>query len=153
MNSTNILWIIVAVAVICLLSWLFYSAKGDAVRLLSMIVLAIIFVISLFYLSFAAFYLVTDWNGDISKEIRSVGTFTLGLPIAALGSLALVIVLPAATNQSLKVEGAGFKIEGPTIQIILWVLCFLTIVGSIKLLQPGSQPGAAEKETTSSTSK
>jgi magnesium-transporting ATPase (P-type) len=89
MNSTNILWIIVAVAVICLLSWLFYSAKGDAVRLLSMIVLAIILVISLFYLSFAAFYLVTDWNGDISKEIRSVGTFTLGLPVAALGSLAL----------------------------------------------------------------
>jgi apolipoprotein N-acyltransferase len=101
-NSTNILWIIVAVAVICLLSWLFYSAKGDAVRLLSMIVLAIILVISLFYLSFAAFYLVTDWNGDISKEIRSVGTFTLGLPVAARGSLALIIVLPAATNQKKK---------------------------------------------------
>jgi hypothetical protein len=44
MNFPNIFWIIVAVAVVCLLSWLFYSAKGDAVRLLSMIVLAIILV-------------------------------------------------------------------------------------------------------------
>ena len=50
---------------------------------------------------------------------------------------------------TLKFEGLGFKLEGPTIQIILWMLCFLTIVGSIKLLQPKDKAGLAHNESAS----
>lgn len=145
-------WGVVAVLAIAGLAVLFYFAK-ESVRLTSVIVLAIILVIVIFYLVFITYNLVSDYKSEISKEIRSVGTFALGLPIAALGSLALVIVLPAATNQTLKFEGLGFKLEGPTIQIILWVLCFLTIVTSIKLLMPGERQGPAQQENTSSAKK
>jgi hypothetical protein len=50
---------------------------------------------------------------------------------------------------TLKFEGLGFKLEGPTIKIILWMLCFLTIVGSIKLLQPENNAGLAHNGSAS----
>ena len=124
---------------VCSLTW--HLAQGaDAIRVYSLILLAGLFVIGVFYFLFAAINLTYDWNGLVSRELRKFGTFTLGLPIAALGSLALVVLLPAVTQEKLQVEVPGFlKIEGPTIQILLWVVCFSTIVGSIKLLSPGEK--------------
>lgn len=71
-------------------------------------------------------------------------------PIAALGSLALVILLPTAIppTEPLKFKGLSFDLEGPAVQALFWVVCFLCIVGSIKLLTPGAagQEPAEQKQ-------
>ena len=79
-------WGVVAVLAIAGLAVLFYFAK-ESVRLTSVIVLAIILVIVIFYLVFITYNLVSDYKSEISKEIRSIGTFALGFqspPLAVL---------------------------------------------------------------------
>jgi amino acid transporter len=107
-----------------MLSMLFSRNADGWLKIVSYVVLALILVLGTFYLSFAAYNLVADWNGEISKDIRAYSVLTLGLPLAALGSLALVIVLPATSSEKLKFEGLSFKLEGPAVQIVLWVVFF-----------------------------
>jgi cytochrome bd-type quinol oxidase subunit 2 len=113
-----------------MLSMLFSRNADGWLKIVSYVVLALILVLGTFYLSFAAYNLVADWNGEISKDIRAYSVLTLGLPLAALGSLALVIVLPATSSEKLKFEGLSFKLEGPAVQIVLWVVCFFAIEGA-----------------------
>jgi hypothetical protein len=57
----------------------------------------------------------------------------LGLPAAALASLAIVLFLEAKSGR-IEFEGFGFKFRGASGEVILWVICFLAIVAAIKLL-------------------
>lgn len=86
------------------------------------------------------------------RAIRDYGVWTLGLPIAALGSLALVILLPTAipSTEPLKFTGLSFDLEGPAVQALFWVVCFLCIVGSIKLLTPGTAGQARTEQKAES---
>jgi len=57
----------------------------------------------------------------------------VGLPVAAVFAVFLVVVLQQ-TSGPVKFEGLGFKFEGTSGQVVLWVLCFLAMAGAIKLL-------------------
>ena len=57
----------------------------------------------------------------------------LGLPTGALAALCIVFFLEAKSGR-IEFEGFGFKFRGASGEIILWVICFLAIVTSIKLL-------------------
>ncbi|MEZ5635967.1 MAG: hypothetical protein R3E92_02415 [Burkholderiaceae bacterium] len=57
----------------------------------------------------------------------------VGLPVAAIFSAFLVVVLQQ-TSGPVRFEGLGFKFEGTSGQVVLWVFCFLAITVAIKLL-------------------
>ena len=57
----------------------------------------------------------------------------VGLPFAAVFSIFLVVMLQQ-TSGPVKFEGLGFQFEGTSGQVVLWVFCFLSITGAIKLL-------------------
>jgi hypothetical protein len=57
----------------------------------------------------------------------------VGLPMAAITSLFIVLVLEYVSGK-IEFEIPGVKFKGAAGQIIFWIICFLTIVSSIKLL-------------------
>lgn len=57
----------------------------------------------------------------------------VGLPLAALFSLFLVLILRITTGP-IEFETPYIKIKGAAGPVIFWVICFLTITISIKLL-------------------
>lgn len=64
---------------------------------------------------------------------RSHPAAILGLPGAALTALCIVLILETKSGK-IEFEGFGFKFKGASGEIILWVICFLAIVASIRLL-------------------
>jgi hypothetical protein len=58
---------------------------------------------------------------------------TVGLPLSALASLAIVICL-RTTNGPTEFEAIGFKFKGASGPIIMWVICFMVMTVAIKLL-------------------
>src|SRR5207253_10929839 len=58
---------------------------------------------------------------------------TIGLPVAAVITLLLIPVLRETTGK-LEFEALGFKFRGASGPVVLWVLCYLAITLSIKLL-------------------
>lgn len=61
----------------------------------------------------------------------------VGLPVAAVFAVFLVVVLQQ-TSGPVKFEGLGFKFEGSSGQVVLWIMCFLAMAGAIKLLWIGA---------------
>jgi predicted neutral ceramidase superfamily lipid hydrolase len=57
----------------------------------------------------------------------------VGLPVVAVFSVFLVVVLQQ-TSGPVKFEGLGFKFEGTSGQVVLWILCFLAMAAALKLL-------------------
>ncbi|MCK9396931.1 MAG: hypothetical protein M0Q44_15225 [Methylobacter sp.] len=57
----------------------------------------------------------------------------VGLPTAAVFFAFLVVVLQQASGP-VKFEGLGFKFEGTSGQVVLWIFCFLAVAAAIKLL-------------------
>lgn len=70
------------------------------------------------------------WMMELFKEHSAA---VLGLPLAAIAALALVLVLETKSGR-IEFEGLGFKFRGASGEVIMWVICFLAIVSSIKLL-------------------
>ena len=58
----------------------------------------------------------------------------LGVPVAAVGSLFIVLVCEVRSRGPMKIQVLGFKFEGASSQVILWVICFLAFTLAIKLL-------------------
>lgn len=85
-----------------------------------------------------AYILLTEWGGPIAEALVTNGLIAIGIPCAALGAFALVIALPAVAQEPLEFEAFTVKIKAPTIQIVLWVVCFICIVGAIKWFAPGA---------------
>lgn len=57
----------------------------------------------------------------------------IGLPLAAFGALVVVVFLEQAQGP-LEFEGLGFKFRGASGPVVLWVLCYLALVVSFKVL-------------------
>jgi hypothetical protein len=57
----------------------------------------------------------------------------VGLPMAALASLIIVLVLRVSAGP-IEVEAWGLKFKGASAPIVFWILCFLAISASIKML-------------------
>ena len=77
---------------------------------------------------------VHETPGDFWKNlIREQVPVIVGLPMAGLGSLFLTLVLRISTGP-LEFEVGGVKFKGGAAPIVFWLLCFLSISGSIALL-------------------
>ena len=71
-----------------------------------------------------------DWQPDIIKlQFAAI----IGLPMAAVAAFVIVAFFDQA-EAPLEFEVPGLKFKGSSGQILLWVVCFLAIVGAIKLL-------------------
>jgi hypothetical protein len=70
---------------------------------------------------------------QLAEFLRQHFPVTIGLPVAAVISLLLILVLRETTGK-LEFEALGFKFRGASGPLVLWVLCYLAIELSIKLL-------------------
>jgi hypothetical protein len=57
----------------------------------------------------------------------------VGLPGAAVAALFINMLLEQ-THGQIEFEGLGFKFRGASGPVVLWVLCYLAIVASIRLV-------------------
>ena len=69
------------------------------------------------------------WLQVATKNFAAV----IGVPMAAVAALCIVLLLEA-TSGIIEFEVVGLKFKGASGPIVLWVLCFATIAGAIKLL-------------------
>src|SRR5437667_4191037 len=100
-------------------------------------------IITLYFAIKAAFLAYHGTSGElagyhgISPQLaiffREHFPVTIGLPVAAVISLLLILVLRETTGK-LEFEALGFKFRGASGPVVLWVLCYLAITLSIKLL-------------------
>ena len=58
----------------------------------------------------------------------------IGLPMAAVSAFIVVAVLREGSENPIKFEALGFKFEGTSGAVVLWLMCFLGIAICIKLL-------------------
>ena len=71
--------------------------------------------------------------GLIVGIVKSHFAATVGLPMAALLA-AFIVVSLRHSDGPMTFEGLGFKFEGSSGQVILWVFCFLSITAAIRLV-------------------
>ena len=90
------------------------------------------FLVMVFYMGFLIFWTWRD-NGWFFQILQSHFAATIGLPLAAVASLVIVILLEF-TSGPIKMKAIGFEFEGAAAPAILWMFCFLTMVFGIKLL-------------------
>ena len=89
-------------------------------------------VFSAVFLSFLVYHSwgSESWIVDIVKEHFQA---TVGLPLAAIAAICIVFLFKFVAG-AIEFEGLGFKFKGASAPVILWVLCFLAIVGGIRVL-------------------
>ena len=58
----------------------------------------------------------------------------IGLPMAAICSLILVAMLRQRSGEGLQFKALGVEITGPSGEVVLWNLTYLTIALTLKLL-------------------
>lgn len=112
-----------------------YEQKG--ISILNRVILGfkwmlsfILIVISVaFGIRMIVFLFETD---SLSKAIEFNPILVVGLPLSALISLSLVLSLEQEA-QKIKFKAIGFEFEGAAGQIILWVICFVSIALTMKL--------------------
>ena len=71
--------------------------------------------------------------GILDEIVKTHFAAIVGLPTAAVFSAFLVVALQQASGP-VKFEGLGFKFEGTSGQVVLWIFCFLAVATAIKLL-------------------
>lgn len=69
------------------------------------------------------------WQTLISEQFPVI----VGIPMAGLGALFVTLILRISIGE-LEFELAGLKFKGGAAPIVFWVICFLSIVLSIRLL-------------------
>jgi hypothetical protein len=68
-----------------------------------------------------------------TKVLEAQFAATVGVPLSVVSAASLVLLLKA-TMGPIEFEGLGFKFRGASAPIVLWIFCFLAIVGGMKLL-------------------
>ncbi len=71
--------------------------------------------------------------GLMREVVKEHFAAVVGLPMAALLSAFIVVGLRHSEGP-IKFEGLGMKFEGASGQVVLWVICFLSIAAAIRLL-------------------
>lgn len=106
--------------------------KSDNQPLKNTISWAVVIILTIFG-AFALFNLTSVKDEFWKILIREHFPVVVGLPMAGLGALFVTLILKISTG-SLEFEIAGLKFKGGAAPIVFWVICFLSIVLSIKLL-------------------
>jgi hypothetical protein len=81
------------------------------------------------------FWLIWSFNNDIKfvDIMYQHLAMVLGVPGSVITAFVLVTVLEQVSGQ-IKFEGLGFKFEGASGPIVMWVIVFCTLMGGIHLL-------------------
>jgi hypothetical protein len=100
---------------------------------LGICVVVLFFVIKSAFLSYGKPGPLLGISPELATFLRDHFSVTVGLPFAAVVSLLVILVLRETTGK-LEFEAIGFKFRGASGPVVLWVLCYLAITLSIKLL-------------------
>jgi hypothetical protein len=106
----------------------------ESLRRVTTLVLAVVAVAGLSGLIWA--FWISRYDPVLTQVVVSNFAAIVGLPLAAVTAFIVVAIL-RQSEQPLEFEGLGFKFRGPAGEIVLWVGCFLAIVGAIRLLWRG----------------
>ena len=105
----------------------------DLARILAYAAFVVLIAIGAFWFGIIAYHFIRDWDGDTAKSIRENSIQSIGLPVSALASFALVYSFPEALGKTLKFKMLGAEVSGPASQLLFWVLCFLAFILAIRL--------------------
>jgi hypothetical protein len=94
-----------------------------------LLVMMIVICASVFY-AFARYSKVDQFWVPIAKEHFSA---VVGLPMAALAALCIVLILRISSGP-IEFEAWGLKFKGASAPIVFWLLCYLVITVSIKMV-------------------
>ena len=101
---------------------------------LRFILLIIISFLSLFYFGYLfVWQSFGNVHPDIWKIIKEHYAVFIGLPCAAITSFLLVLILEQVHGE-IEFSALGMNFKGGSGPIVFWVLCYLTIIISIKIL-------------------
>jgi hypothetical protein len=88
----------------------------------------------------------------LPEALKRNAAAMVGLPLGALLSLFVVVVLKTTTTGPVKFEAIGFKFEGAAVPVVLWLLCYLGISASIKLLWVDGSPSVSTPASSGTAS-
>lgn len=108
------------------------NKESDSYRDNVGIVIIGLFVFSLIGYFIYIGYLFRNEEKLIVEGITNHASAAIGLPIAAITSLTLVLLLEEVFGQIIEVKAIGFEFKGAAGPIILWILGFLAITIAIK---------------------
>ena len=98
---------------------------------------AVTAMVGLLIAAFVGFLILELFTGKpiLERELSKYTPVTIGLPLGAILSLVIVIVLEVTSGPvEMKIPGLTFK--GSSGPIVLWVLCFLAISIAISINWP-----------------
>ena len=111
----------------------FYKRSGYEVRISRILKLVMVITALLFYL----FLFFQQWflglNHDLFQQIIDHYAVFLTLPCAGFAALLLVVIFDEAYG-NIKFSIWELNFEGASGPLILWIICYLSIVLSVKLL-------------------
>jgi hypothetical protein len=81
---------------------------------------------------FVALYL-NRLDDEATHFIEQNWRVILGVPFSCIGSF-IVVALFRQNAGPIEFEGIGFKFKGSAGEIVLWAMCYIILIGSIKLL-------------------
>lgn len=103
-------------------------------------VIALLFLGILVYFGMMAIYVGDQERfSDIFADKRA---FTFGLPISAVTAFAITCVFEKLANPSDKLSFKAFGLEfnGPAAPATIWIICYLTLVGSMVMVKDLDRP-------------
>jgi hypothetical protein len=80
-------------------------------------------------------FIIAEWANPKWNDAFTHFASVIGLPCAAAAAF-VIIALFRVTEGRIKFEVIGFKFEGASGPIVMWVLCFLAIAAAIRMLWP-----------------
>ncbi len=78
-----------------------------------------------------------DYETRILNVIVKNYAAVIGVPCSALAALAVVLILRSSQGP-LEFKGLGCEFRGASAPVLMWILCFLAIVGAVNLLWEGT---------------
>lgn len=87
------------------------------------------------FILFALFIVVEFSNQGWQTAVFDHFAATVGLPCAAAGAFIICTLFRTAEGK-IQFSALGFKFEGASGPIVMWVLCFLAKAAAIRMLWP-----------------
>ena len=104
--------------------------KADPKNIITWVLILIVPVVAVLAVTGLLNFMEPGLMREVEKEHFAA---VVGLPMAALLSAFIVVGLRHSEGP-IKFETLGMKFEGASGQVILWIICFLSIALAIKLL-------------------
>lgn len=113
--------------------WAWLRQDEDLRRWLRGLILVGFTLFFVIFFGFMAFSILIDPDSWVMDQIKTHFAGTIGIAFAALASLFIVLLLQYTVGH-IRLKGLGFEFEGASAPTVLWLFCFLAIVGGMKML-------------------